>query len=102
MSVNRPDAPASKWIFVKESEDFWNESVNSFTTTRKNVTFDKSIDVNTQSDVNVNVVAVLKGDVNGNWAAGVSVPTLDTLNPNYFAELSSRLGCPQSQWVLAV
>jgi hypothetical protein len=48
--------------------------------------------------MNVNLVAVLKGDVNGSWAAPAGTPNLDTISPNYFAELSSRLGAPHSQW----
>lgn len=98
MALNRTDAPAAKWLFVNEAEDFWNEAVNSFTTSRKSVVYDKSLDVNTQQDVNVNLVAVLKGDVNGSWASAAGTTNLDTVSPNYFAELSSRLGSPQSQW----
>jgi hypothetical protein len=102
MSLNRTDAPMAKWLFVNESEDFWNEAINGFTTSRKSVVYDQSIDVNAQQDVNLNLVAVLKGDVNGNWAATASTPDLDTFDPNYFAELSSRLGSPQAQWGIIV
>ncbi|TXI81840.1 MAG: tandem-95 repeat protein [Crocinitomicaceae bacterium] len=98
LSLNRTDAPAAKWLFINESEDFWNETINSFTTSRKSVVYDKFIDVNTQSDVNVNLVAVLKGDVNGSWVAPENASNIDTLHPNYFADIATRLGTSQSQW----
>ncbi len=100
LSQGHSDVPSAKWLFVRESEDFWNETINSFTTSRKSVVYDKSIDVSTQSDVKVNLVAVLKGDVNGSWQAADSMGDLSTLDPGYFADLSNRLGSPQSQWGL--
>ncbi|MCX7261213.1 MAG: peptidylprolyl isomerase, partial [Burkholderiales bacterium] len=100
MAVKRTDALPVKWLFVKESEDFWDEALKTFTTTRKSVVWDQSIDaVNGQNN---NIVAVLKGDVNGSWAAPSTAQNLDVLNPNYFTDLSTRLGTPKSQWGVGV
>ncbi|CAN1550155.1 hypothetical protein MCEMAEM4_02153 [Burkholderiaceae bacterium] len=98
MAVKRADAPAKEWFFVNENQDFWNEAVSSFTTTKTSVAWSKVLNVNTQADVNVNLVAVLKGDVNGNWAAPSSAPNLSSVNPTYFEDLSVKLGYPTSQW----
>ena len=44
----------------------------------------------------VNLVAVLKGDVNGNWQAPQDAPP--TLPENYFRDLSTKLNTPAVQW----
>jgi hypothetical protein len=80
MAVKRADAPARDWLFVPETQDFWNETALSgkgaFTTTRTSVK-DASgtasgllpADISWAAGKDVNLVAVLKGDVNGSWAA---------------------------------
>jgi hypothetical protein len=45
-----------------------------------------------------NLVAVLKGDVNGSWSAPAASVDLDLLNPSYFTDLAARLGVPLAQW----
>jgi hypothetical protein len=89
MAVKRSDAPARDWLFVNEAHDFWNESVpngGAFTTTRsavpKDAVMPRSVEIVDGSPLNL--VAVLKGDVNGNWAA----PTGSTTLPDsYFQTL---------------
>jgi VCBS repeat-containing protein len=98
LSLNRQDAPAAKWLFVNESEDFWNEAINSFATSRKSATYDKSIELNPKADININLVAVLKGDVDGSWAAPTDSFNVKSLMLDYFATLSQQLNTPQSQW----
>jgi hypothetical protein len=44
----------------------------------------------------VNLVAVLKGDVNGNWQVPQDTPP--TLAENYFRDLSTKLNTPAVQW----
>jgi len=44
------------------------------------------------------LVGVLKGDVNGSWAAPAGSVDLDALNPTYFSTLASTLGVPTDQW----
>jgi hypothetical protein len=86
MAVKRSDAPAREWIFVDEKQDFWNESINTFTTTRTAVPKPSDLDifVDTATRTEVNLVAMLKGDVNGSW----SVPAASTVLPeSYFTTL---------------
>jgi hypothetical protein len=89
MAVKRSDAPARDWLFVNEAHDFWNETAangGAFTTTRsavpKDAVMPRSVEITDGSPLNL--VAVLKGDVNGNWAA----PTGSTALPDsYFQAL---------------
>jgi hypothetical protein len=43
---------------------------------------------------------VLKGDVNGNWAAPVGSIDLDITQPTYFQLLGAQLGMPTDVWGL--
>ena len=104
MAVKRTDAPAREILFVNESHDFWNEAANSgqgaYTTTRADVKWTEGDKLFTFPDVsNVNLVAVLKGDVNGSWAgnSAVNAPVLDNA---YFTQLAAALNAPVTQWVL--
>ncbi len=80
MAVKRTDAPAREWLFVPETRDFWDEGAlggkGAFTTARESVK-DASgtdsgmlpVDINWEAGEDVNLVAVLKGDVDGSWVA---------------------------------
>jgi hypothetical protein len=46
----------------------------------------------------VNLVGVLKGDVNGSWTAPAGAQDLEVLQPGYFADLSQRIGAPLDQF----
>jgi hypothetical protein len=47
----------------------------------------------------LNLVGVLKGDVNGSWAAPAGSTDLDVTDPTYFERLALLLGQPnQDQW----
>ncbi len=89
MAVKRSDAPARQWLFVNEAHDFWNETAangGAFTTTRsavpKDAVMPRSVEITDGSPLNL--VAVLKGDVNGTWAA----PTGSSALPDsYFQAL---------------
>ena len=96
MAVKLPSAPANEWMFVEDTRDFWDETTNSFTIDRNHATWDKSITVNA-SGQNVNLVGVLKGDVNGSWSAPANTPDLDISQPNYFNELHNLHGVPLAQ-----
>jgi len=98
MAVKLPTALPNEWFFVEESRDFWNEGTNSFTLTRTNTAWDRNISVDPSIASTVNLVGVLKGDVNGSWAAPAGSVDLDALNPTYFSTLASTLGVPTDQW----
>ena len=102
MAVNRPDALPDEWLFVSESEDFWNEAANNgqgaFTTTRTSVQWvsgEKFIDTLQTSEENL--VAVLKGDVNGDWTAPTEA---QYLSDGYFQQLELVGVGPVTQWGL--
>jgi hypothetical protein len=100
MAVKRADAPAREWLFVNESQDFWDESANSgqggYTISRTNVAWNKDVQANVTQDTTVNILAVLKGDVNGSWT-GPSTGT-QSLPNSYFSELVSKGLGPLSTW----
>ena len=88
MAVKRSDAPAREWIFVDEKYDFWNEATGRFTTTNASLPkpADLAITVDPAVRSEVNLVALLKGDVNGSWTA----PAQSTFLPDsYFQALAS-------------
>jgi len=101
MAVKLPTAPAKEWMFVEESRDFWNETTNQFTLNRNSTTWDHSISTTMQAGTTtgtVNLVGVLKGDVNGSWVAPTGSVDLDTIDPTHFTALSSIFGMPVGQF----
>jgi hypothetical protein len=100
MAVKRTDAPAREWLFVNENQDFWNETTSSFTTTKSSVLWDKVLQVSSPLTTQQNVVAVLKGDVNGSWTAPVGSQDLDIISPSYFTDLATKLGTQVNQWAV--
>jgi Ca2+-binding RTX toxin-like protein len=101
MAVKLPTAPTKEWMFVEETRDFWNETTGQFTLTRNSTNWDHSISTNLQAGTangTVNLVGVLKGDVNGSWAAPAGSTDLDTIDPTHFTALSSIFGMPVGQF----
>jgi hypothetical protein len=97
MSVGRSDAPAREWIFVREDEDFWNETAGSLTIDRNNVSFSKAPHTApTGGSADLDFIGVLKGDVNGSWTPGGS--GVQTLDPQYFVSLSQAMSAPLDLW----
>ena len=100
MAVKRSDAPSREWLFVNESQDFWDETANNgqgaYTLTRNNVTWNKDVQANVTQDTTVNLVAVLLGDVNGSWT-GSTTATHSVPNA-YFSDLVKRGLGPLSTW----
>ena len=97
MAVKLPSAPANEWMFVEDTRDFWDEATNTFTIDRNHASWDKSIAVNANSDQNVNLVGILKGDVNGSWSAPANTPDLDIAQQSYFNQLHELHGVPLAQ-----
>jgi len=102
MAVKLSTALPQEWFFVEETRDFWDETANggqgAFTLNRGNAVWDRTIPVPAQGGT-VNLVGVLKGDVNGSWTAPAGSTDLDNTNPTYFEELVKKIGVPnQDQW----
>jgi len=92
MAVKLSTALPNEWFFVEETRDFWDEATQSFTLTRTNTTWDRAVTLDASATPAVNLVGVIKGDVNGSWQAPAGSIDLDTLDPNYFTNLATRLG----------
>lgn len=99
MALHRSDAPAAQWVFVDEAQNFWNEAANAFFMTRSAVAWLDSTGVDGAQSPSHNLVAVLKGDVNGSWSAPPDAIDLDSVYPDYFAVLAATLQVPVTQWV---
>jgi uncharacterized delta-60 repeat protein len=103
MAVRMRNSVEPEWMFVEESRDFWDEAANSgqgaFTLSRKNALWDRTIQLSREEhSQEVNLVGVLKGDVNGSWMPPEGSWDLDKLVPTYFQDLSLSLGAPLDQW----
>jgi Ca2+-binding RTX toxin-like protein len=96
MAVKLPTALAQEWLFVEETSDLWNEAAGQSALTRTNAAWSRAIE--TQAPGEVNLVGVLKGDVNGSWTAPAGAQDLDVLQSGYFADLSQRIGAPLDQF----
>jgi hypothetical protein len=99
MAVKRSDALPREWLFVSESQDFWDETANNgqggYTISRTNVTWNKDLQATVTQDTTVNLIAVLKGDVNGSWTGASGTQSL----PNsYFSDLVTKGLGPLSTW----
>jgi len=106
MAVKRSDAPTREWLFVDEAQDFWDEAANNgaggLTISRTNVQYNKNLQLNSSDTTSKDLIAVLKGDVNGSWAAPTT-PTPKTLPDAYFYDLQKQGLGPVSNWgVVAV
>jgi hypothetical protein len=88
---------------VDESYDFWDESAKNsqgaFILSRKSTLWDKDISIDLP-DGKVNLVGVLKGDVDGSWTPPAGSQDLDLIDPTYFQTLSALIGAPLDQWHL--
>jgi len=95
MALGTSDAPAREWLFVDEGQDFWNEKTQDFSVIRSAVNWSKNLPAYSGTH---NLVAVLKGDVDGSWAAPAGAIDLDAINSNYFIDLAAKMGVPLAQW----
>jgi hypothetical protein len=102
MAVKLSTALPQEWFFVEETRDFWNEAANNgqgaFSLTRTSAMWDRAITADPAGGA-LNLVGVLKGDVNGSWAAPTGSTDLDLTDPTYFQRLAELVGVPnQDQW----
>jgi len=101
MSVKLSSAPPQKWLFVEDRRDFWDDLGAGVVPklTRTTASWDSTIAAS-PSEQSLNLVGILKGDVNGNWSAPTGSIDLDIVDPGYFAALASSIGAPIDQWGL--
>ena len=99
--VGRPSAHVPEWMFVEETRDFWNDD-GTPKLTRSAAQWDRAIDIDDALDASanaqINLVGVLKGDVNGSWLPPANSQDLDVIRPSYFTSLAARLQVPIEQW----
>jgi len=100
MAVKRSDAPSREWLFVSESQDFWDEAANGgqggLTISRTNVKWDKELQASVNQETTLNLLAILKGDVNGSWNGPAN--GTQSLPNSYFTDLVSKGLGPLSSW----
>lgn len=101
MAVNLSDAIPQEWVFVNETENFWDELSGSdgqakLKITNKDVSLDSiGLELIPSQDVSANFVAALLGDVNGSW---LSTHDSNRLPESYFQQLEDDGVGPGYQW----
>ncbi len=91
MAVQLPTAITPTWIFADERQ--------IFNLSASNVNYNTTISKTLSADQSINLVAVLKGDVNGSWGSASAATThVDYSNPSYFATLATSLQVAQDVW----
>lgn len=98
MAQGHADAPAARWLFVDEAQDFTHPSRGDFTTTRTSVLWDDSIAIDPAQNATHNLVAVFLGDVDGSWSAPSGATDVNVLPPDYFQTLANQTGISLTQW----
>jgi Ca2+-binding RTX toxin-like protein len=102
MAVKLSTATPQDWLFVEETRDLWDETAlggqGASTLSRTSASWDRTIAVDPQASTELNLVGILKGDVNGSWAAPAGTPDLDITNTTYFQDLASLIGVPENYW----
>lgn len=96
MAVKAPTAPPQKWKFVNETLDLWNETTQTSSLTPANAVWNANLTAS--SGTAANLIGVLKGDVNGSWAAPAGSVDLDSTHPNYFQVLGTQSNIPTDVW----
>jgi hypothetical protein len=91
MAVKLPTAVTPSWLFADENQ--------AFNLSSSNVNYSTTISQTLSADQTLNMVAVLKGDVNGSWGTSSAATThVDYSDPAYFANLASKLHVAQDVW----
>lgn len=93
MAVGLEGAPDCEWEFVSELESFLNNDGSAVGRSRIDW---EEFDISDYSGTQ-NLVALLKGDVNGSWPAPANTG-LDVLPDNYFSDLEAAGIAPAEQW----
>lgn len=94
MALGVPGVQPPGWVFVPESQDYWNDGTGSSTLVRGNAAWNASPPLDLGAHGSASAVAVLRGDVNGSWIAPAGSSTLDVADPAHLQLVGSTLGVP--------
>jgi hypothetical protein len=100
LAVRFPDAIPPEWLFVKENEDFWDESSGgdgqaNLKISNRDISWDSiGLEFTDSQNINANFVGLMLGDVNGSWSSNNST----ILPESYFKQLEDDDVGPASQW----
>tara|TARA_E500000178_G_C17033327_1_gene761872 strand:+ start:839 stop:4972 length:4134 start_codon:yes stop_codon:yes gene_type:complete len=98
MAVRLETAEARRWVFVGADYDFWDDTTESFETTRSDIFSDiDGITFEYPEKREQNIVGVLIGDVNGDWSAPDESAMADQ---TIFKEQIALHGGSLAQWGL--
>ncbi len=98
MAVRLETAEARRWVFVGADYDFWDDTTESFETTRSDIFSDiDGITFEYPEKREQNIVGVLIGDVNGDWSAPDDSAMVDQ---TIFKEQIALHGGSLAQWGL--
>lgn len=100
MAVKSSLAPPQEWLFAEETRNFWCEATGAFSLSRTSASWGRTISGSPVSETELNLVATLKGDVNGTWGAPAGSVDLDAIDPHYFVALAAMVGAPTQQWAV--
>ena len=99
MAVGAADAPPMGWLFVEESRVLWQDGASVLGTGSGNAAWDPAILYPQDGTGPLNLVAVLKGDLNSSWGRPPNLPAdSQFLDPDYFADNAGLLGVPLDLW----
>jgi hypothetical protein len=82
-----------EWMFV--------EDTRVLNLDRKNAAWDHSINVPVTGDTAANLIGVIKGDVNGSWAAPTGSQYVEDLSPGYFSPQAAAMATTAATFVAA-
>jgi len=97
-AVKAPGAAVPGWEFLPERLDLWDEATGTSTLTRNATDWTKLPAPALQREGEANLVAVLRGDVNGSWSGPAGSTDLDAVRPAHIAQLAASLGVPTDVW----
>jgi len=97
MAVKAPSAPPAAWLFVNETQDLWDEAAQA-SSLHRNGSALPVLHASVQQETALNLVGVLRGDVNGSWSAPAGSLDLDATSPGYFQARAADLGVPTDVW----
>ena len=93
MAVGLAGAPAPSWVFLPDTQTFWNPATQSYSVSKTSVPV--GFGITSGASGTLDLAAVLKGDVNASWAAPAGSSSLPL---SYFANLSRSTGAPLATW----